>query len=51
MTDAHLMDADCIHGNPWWACPVCDEEDRVEAEARAQTEREAAGRPPEADTP
>lgn len=24
MTDANLMDADCIHGNTWWECPECD---------------------------
>ena len=23
MTDAHLMDADCIHGNTWWECVEC----------------------------
>ena len=26
MTDANLMDADCIHGNVWWECPICDNE-------------------------
>lgn len=25
MTDANLMDADCIHGNTWWECPTCEE--------------------------
>jgi hypothetical protein len=23
MTDAHLMDAECIHGFAWWACDPC----------------------------
>lgn len=23
MTDADLVDADCIHGNTWWECPDC----------------------------
>jgi hypothetical protein len=26
MTDADLMDAECIHGNTWWECPTCGEE-------------------------
>lgn len=25
MTDAYLMDADCIHGNTWFECTKCDE--------------------------
>lgn len=24
MTDSNLMDADCIHGNVWHECDVCD---------------------------
>jgi hypothetical protein len=27
MTDSHLMDADCVHGNVWYECPLCDAED------------------------
>jgi len=23
MTDARLMDADCIHGIVWWSCKDC----------------------------
>lgn len=26
MTDGPLMDADCIHGNPWYECEICWEE-------------------------
>lgn len=26
MTDAHLMDADCIHGYVWWGCQICEDE-------------------------
>lgn len=26
MTDASLMDADCIHGNTWWECQTCWDE-------------------------
>lgn len=26
MTDAHLMDAHCIHGVTWWECVTCDAE-------------------------
>lgn len=33
MTDANLMDADCVHGNTWWECPECDAADeQAEAE-------------------
>ena len=24
MTDAWLMEADCIHGNTWFECPDCE---------------------------
>lgn len=24
MTDANLMDADCIHGVVWWECQECE---------------------------
>lgn len=24
MTDAYLMDADCIHGVPWYECDECE---------------------------
>lgn len=24
MTDANLMDADCLHGNVWYECEICD---------------------------
>jgi len=24
VTDAHLMDADCIHGKTWWECDECE---------------------------
>lgn len=30
MTDGHLMDAECIHGNVWFECEVCDELDQAE---------------------
>lgn len=26
MSDANLMDADCIHGETWWDCKTCDDE-------------------------
>lgn len=26
MTDAHLMDADCVHGVTWWECETCGRE-------------------------
>lgn len=26
MTDANLMDADCIHGNVWYDCTVCKQD-------------------------
>jgi hypothetical protein len=25
MTDANLMDADCIHGVTWWECDQCEQ--------------------------
>lgn len=27
MTDANLMDADCIHGVVWWDCAECAKDD------------------------
>jgi len=30
MTDAYLMDADCIHGNVWYECPECFDEPKEE---------------------
>lgn len=30
MTDANLMDADCIHGNTWWECDICEIMDKME---------------------
>lgn len=30
MTDANLMDADCLHGVVWYECKQCEEEDRAE---------------------
>lgn len=26
MTDANLMDAECIHGNVWYDCHECEKE-------------------------
>jgi hypothetical protein len=26
LTDAHLMDAKCIHGNIWYECTTCGDE-------------------------
>jgi hypothetical protein len=26
VTDANLMDADCIHGTAWWDCTECWDE-------------------------
>jgi hypothetical protein len=26
MTDAWLMEADCIHGNTWYECVLCEED-------------------------
>lgn len=30
MTDPDLMDADCIHGIPWYDCTTCDADLAVE---------------------
>ena len=30
MTDAYLMDADCIHGKTWWECDECEEAERAD---------------------
>lgn len=26
MTDAYLMEADCIHGTTWYECKTCEKE-------------------------
>jgi hypothetical protein len=28
VTDANLMDADCIHGVPWYECEECPQQER-----------------------
>lgn len=40
MTDANLMDADCIHGNTWWGCPECDAEMASDPAISEQAEAE-----------
>lgn len=32
MTDAYLMDAECIHGNVWYDCIECDKEEEAKRE-------------------
>lgn len=55
MTDAALMDADCIHGWVWWDCPHCGQGDTLpsmsdtpmtidEIEAAAEAAHDAACR-------
>jgi hypothetical protein len=35
MTDANLMDADCIHGVVWYECKQCEEEMQKELAQKA----------------
>lgn len=40
MTDAHLMDADCVHGRTWWECEVCASDAPAEDEQHQGDDRE-----------
>ena len=38
MTDASLMDADCIHGVTWWECRKCCQQECLTCSGRTRFE-------------
>jgi len=42
MTDANLMDADCVHEVTWWECPLCQAEIDEYFDRLKETDNESA---------